>query len=131
VTEDAFRSQVVRVARQKDWHAMFIGRGRGGNAWVTQMGGDGRGWPDLTLVRERVVFAELKTNTNYHLSAEERKWIEWLRLAGQEVYVWRPRHWEEIEGVLDRRDPDRWDRLLKGAGGDTIQAAAVDRMLGR
>src|SRR5262245_21000019 len=111
---------------------MFIGRSRGGKgSWVTQMGADGKGWPDLTLVRERVVFAELKTNTNYHVSDEERGWLEWLRLAGQECYIWRPRHWEEIEAVLERRDPDRWDRLLKASDGDAIQAAVVDRMLGR
>jgi hypothetical protein len=130
-TEDTFRSQVVKLARAREWKVMFIGRSRGGKAWVTQMGGDGKGWPDLTLVRERVVFAELKTDANYHVSPEERTWLEWLRLAGQEVYLWRPRLWQEIETVLERRDPDRWDRLLKASNADPLQAAAVDRMLQR
>jgi len=129
VTEDRFRSQVVRVARGKGWHCMFIGRAKGGKAWITQMGADGKGWPDLTLVRERVVFAELKTNTNYHLSDEERRWIEWLREAGQEVYIWRPRHWPEIETVLDQRDPDAWSRILAASERDPRQAAAVVRMI--
>lgn len=129
MTEDRFRSQVVKVARSLEWKAMFIGRARGGKAWVTQMGADGRGWPDLTLVRERVIFVELKTDANYHVSEEERRWLEWLKLAGQEVYLWRPRMWPEINTILEHRDPDRWDRLLKAAGGDALQAAAVDRMV--
>jgi len=129
VSEDRFRAQVVRRARQLDWMTMFIGRGKGGGNWVTQMGGDGKGWPDLTLVRERVVCAELKTDTNYHVSPEEKVWLERLKLAGIETYIWRPRHWEQIEEVLAHRDPDQWRRLLSAADGDVAQVASVDRML--
>lgn len=129
MTEDRFRAALVKEARSLDWHAMFIGRARGGKAWVTQMGADGRGWPDLTLVRERIVFAELKTDSNYHVSEEERTWLDWLRAAGAEVYLWRPRNWPEIREVLERREPDRWARLIRATDGDPSQAAAVDRLL--
>jgi len=129
MTEDRFRSQVVRYARQCGWKTMFIGRAKGGKAWLTPMGGDGKGWPDLTLVRERVIVAELKTNTNYHISDEERDWLAALGLAGIETYVWRPRQWNEICDTLNRRDPDRWARLLGASDGDTTQATVVQRML--
>ena len=129
MTEDKFRAQVVKRARELGWKAMFIGRSKGGDRHVTQMGADGRGWPDLTLVRERIVFAELKTDANYHVYEPEREWLAQLRLAGGEVYLWRPRLWPEIEETLRHRDPDRWKRILGAADGDAQQAAAVQRML--
>lgn len=48
------------------------------------------GFPDLVLVRERVVFAELKSDGG-RLSRFQKRWIEALLAAGQEVYVWTPR----------------------------------------
>ena len=69
MTEDKFRSSLVKRARELGWKTMFIGRGRSNKGvWITNMGGDGKGWPDLTLVRERIVFAELKTDVNYAVS---------------------------------------------------------------
>lgn len=57
------------------------------------------GWPDVTLVRERVVYAELKREGGKATPAQ-LQWIERLRGAGQEVYLWTPANWEEIAEVL-------------------------------
>lgn len=59
------------------------------------------GFPDLVLVRERIVYAELKT-TKGKLSPSQAAWMEALRAAGGEVYLWRPCCWNsgEIEAVL-------------------------------
>ena len=65
------------------------------------------GFPDLVLVRPpaggggrgRVVFAELKVGRARPTVAQEA-WLEGLRLAGQEAYVWWPEQEAEIVEVL-------------------------------
>ena len=72
---------------------------RDSNAFVTAVQGDGKGFPDLTMVRgERLAFAELKAE-NGRVSPDQRTWLESLSLVA-EVYVWKPSHWNEIEEVL-------------------------------
>ncbi len=62
------------------------------------------GWPDLALVRERIVFAELKVTTGKVTPAQE-EWHAALLAAGAELYVWRPQDWLDgvIQDVLTRR----------------------------
>jgi hypothetical protein len=60
------------------------------------------GFPDLTMVHSGVVFAELKTDKG-RLTADQEAWLERLRSAGAEVYVWRPRDLDEVIGRISRR----------------------------
>lgn len=51
------------------------------------------GFPDLVLIRERVIWVELKarsttTNRRGKLSPEQEMWRDMLKAAGQEYYVW-------------------------------------------
>lgn len=55
------------------------------------------GWPDLVLVRDRVVFAELKVERG-KLTAAQEIWLLWLRAAGADVHVWRP---SDIDAVRE------------------------------
>ncbi len=57
------------------------------------------GEPDLRLVRERVVWVELKRELGKTTQKQEEA-ITVLAHAGAEVYVWRPSSWTEIEQVL-------------------------------
>ena len=59
------------------------------------------GWPDLVMVRERVVYAELKAMKGV-VSARQQEWYDALIAAGAEAYIWRPCCWNsgEIERVL-------------------------------
>jgi len=87
-TEAAFLALVREVAR--------------GYGWTTYHTHDSRrsepGFPDLVLVRERVVFAELKT-VKGKVTPEQRVWLAALEGAG-EVYVWRPTDWDAIHSAL-------------------------------
>jgi len=61
------------------------------------------GFPDLVLVRPpEIIYAELKAHGKYP-TPNQRKWLEMLRTCHQEVYLWRPADWPEIENRLRRR----------------------------
>lgn len=61
------------------------------------------GLPDLILVRERVIYAELKKQDG-KLSRKQKEWIARLKNARQEVYVWRPSDFEDIVKILKRNE---------------------------
>lgn len=88
-SEAMFQSQVLTLAAARGWHAYYTHNSKGSPA----------GYPDLTLVRDRVVFAELKTGIG-RVRPAQQEWLDHLRAAGAEVYVWRPAHAREIERVL-------------------------------
>lgn len=98
-TEKQFSDRVVQLARLKGWRVMHIHPAGSRNGFMTPAGADGKGYPDLTLVRERVVFAELKVGSNKP-TPEQEDWARWLTAAGGEVYLWHPRDWDEIVKTL-------------------------------
>lgn len=60
------------------------------------------GFPDLVLVRDSVVFAELKTETG-RVSAAQANWQKRLEDAGAEHHLWRPSDWDAIVARLTMR----------------------------
>lgn len=58
------------------------------------------GFPDIVLVKGRLIFAELKSETG-RLTPEQERWLAALRSAGCDVRVWRPSDWQEIEETLN------------------------------
>lgn len=94
VTEREFQAEVVKTARSCGWITYHTHDSRRSD----------KGFPDLVLVRERVVFAELKTDTGRE-SAEQLEWMRRLKRAGAEAYVWRPRHMDDIHATLTRGWP--------------------------
>ena len=88
--EALFQSHVLGLLRARGWQSY--------HAWSAIH--SRAGFPDLVAWRdERLLFAELKAPRG-RLSAEQAAVIEGLRATGAEVYVWYPRDWDEIEGVL-------------------------------
>lgn len=78
--------------------------------WLTYHTFDSRrsaaGFPDLTLVRDRLVMAELKSDTG-RVSVPQATWLDSLVAVGVEAYLWKPRDWTNgnIERVLRYRKP--------------------------
>lgn len=100
VSEDDFLREVIAVARNLGWKSAHFRSGLNKRGkWQTAVQGDGAGFPDLVLVRERVVWAELKTDEGTP-SELQTAWQAWLTAAGQEAYLWRPRDWDQIKEVL-------------------------------
>ncbi len=69
--------------------------------WLTPVGGDGKGFPDLVLVGSGVLYRELKTDAG-RLRPEQVVWLRELKAAGQDADVWRPAdlHSGRIEAEL-------------------------------
>ena len=61
------------------------------------------GFPDVVLVREAIIFAELKSPTG-KLSHAQEIWLRMLERTHQvEVYLWRPQDLGAIAARLSRR----------------------------
>jgi len=105
ITEAAFTSQVIALARWYKWRVAHFRpamtkRGR----WVTAVQGDGAGFPDLVLIRNgELIFAELKSaKRKVEPGSEQEKWLSELSKVALSVsvYVWKPQDITEIEKVL-------------------------------
>lgn len=114
LTEKQFRDQVIQLAKTLGWRVSF--------AWTSIH--SPRGLPDLTMVRAcrganpRIVYAELKTDDEKRskTSPEQDAWLADLAAVGKvtayavdgeavqdnpvQVYLWRPRDFDEITRVL-------------------------------
>lgn len=88
-TEKEFQQAVIDYAHRMGWSVYHTYDSRR----------SAPGFPDLVLCRGRVVFAELK-RAGGRLSVTQRAWLDDLRRADQEVYVWYPDDWPDIESVL-------------------------------
>ncbi len=64
--------------------------------------GSQSGFPDRVLVRERVIFAELKREKGVPTPAQV-DWLNGLAAAGAEVYLWKPSDLDEIGKILAMR----------------------------
>jgi hypothetical protein len=96
LTEKQWLTQVVELARLLGWATY--------HPWLSIHSASG--WPDLALVRERLILAELKAEKG-KVSIEQRLWLDRLTVAGVENYIWKPSNFEEIVTILTRRDHAR------------------------
>lgn len=90
VDEKQFQAAVVTLAKRHGW-MVFHPR-------LMQMSEPG--YPDLTLVLNRVVFMELKVRPNQP-TAEQWAWHDALKAAKAEVYIFYPEHWDVIVRILE------------------------------
>lgn len=98
------------LAKQTGWLTYHTLRSKGSRS----------GFPDRTLVRERVVFAELKSETG-RPTDEQREWLTALAKAGAEVYLWRPSDLDDIGRVLGHR----YDFVRGALVGSTLDHAGT------
>ena len=85
ITEKHFQSHVLRYAKKRGWHVYHTHDSRRSEP----------GFPDLVLVRNKVLFRELKTDKG-RLTAAQKAWGESLTTAGADYAVWRPKALQEI-----------------------------------
>jgi hypothetical protein len=105
ITERAFERQIIAYAELRGWRvfkdrATNMPRSCKVCKAPIRTARNAAGLPDLILVRRpRVVWAELKSERG-KLSDEQRAWLMDLAACEQEVYIWRPSEWKDLERVL-------------------------------
>ena len=107
--EADFQRQVITLAVLYGWQFFHPRPGFGQGHWATQMTASEPGFPDLVLVGDAVIFAELKTDVG-RLSKGQMLWGDCLINAGAEYYVWRP---DDLERIAERLK--RWKRSSSAA----------------
>lgn len=104
MTEADFQATVIDYARRRGWRVAHFRKAQNQRGdWRTPVAADGKGFPDLVLVRDRVLFIELKTDVG-RLTREQKLWRDALLRAGigshragsADYDVWRPRDWNRI-----------------------------------
>lgn len=101
--EYEFTKQVLKLAKLYGWRTAHFRPGMMTNGrWITAVSGDGKGFPDLVLVRaERIIFAELKTDDG-EMSVEQIDWMVDLYHTRVEVMLWTPSRMKHIQSELER-----------------------------
>ena len=109
ISEDDLQGAVIDRAHDLGWtvahfRSVPVKRHDGTIRYETPVQADGAGFPDLVLVRDRVLFVELKSDTG-RVSTAQQDWMFALSHAGAEVHLWYPSQWRDgtIESVLNKR----------------------------
>lgn len=96
-TERQFQSMVQVIMRDMGWLYYHAPDNKPIHGRIQNVKA---GFPDLCAVRGgRLIFAELKKELGRTSGAQD-EWIDSLRTAGQEVYVWRPSDLPVLSGIL-------------------------------
>jgi hypothetical protein len=93
MTEKAFQSDVMQVAKMLGWLCYHTYDSRRSAS----------GFPDLVLVRERVLFRELKVGKN-KLSQSQELWRDSIMDTGGDWAEWRETDMDDIVADLSRRN---------------------------
>lgn len=94
---------------EKEWDAQLFAVKDGlatSTGWISyhtmRSKGSKSGYPDRTVVRDRILFAELKKEKAKPTDTQI-VWLDRLARAGGEVYLWRPSDLDEIGKILSGR----------------------------
>jgi len=89
MSERAFMQQVIDLAHLTGWLVYHTFDSRR----------SGAGFPDLLLVRgTQLLAAELKSEKG-RLSPAQQQWLDALRAAGCETYLWKP---SDLDSIIAR-----------------------------
>jgi hypothetical protein len=98
VTETELQSAVIECAQLLGWRVAHFRPALTAKGWRTPVSGDGKGFPDLVLVKGDVLFVELKSDSGKQ-SPEQHEWARAIVKASGEFHLWRPRDW--ISGAVE------------------------------
>ena len=95
-----FQEEVVQLFQWHHWkvahfHTVAMRRANGSIAYITPAAADGKGWPDLVCVKNRIVYIELKRR-GAKLGEEQELWRDRIEMAGGEWYCFWPKDWQKI-----------------------------------
>lgn len=96
MNESEFQTIVIDMARLFKWRVAHFRPAMTSKGWRTPVSADGKGFPDLVLVKSwRLIFAELKTDRG-RVSTEQQEWLDAL----PDSCIWRPKDLDD--GTIER-----------------------------
>lgn len=101
VTEAEFMRTVIDYAHLCHWRVAHFRPARTAHGWRTPVMADGKGFPDLVMLRDNEqVVAELKAEGGKP-SIEQQEWHDAFKLVRHhQTHLWLPKDWDTIERVL-------------------------------
>lgn len=78
MTEKQLQAQIMQLCKLYQWRAY--------HTFLSVRSEPG--FPDLVLVRDRLIFREIKTDVG-KLTTPQKNWIDALKWAGADVGIWR------------------------------------------
>jgi len=101
ITEEEFQGQILDLAKIFRWRRAHFRAARTKHGWRTPVQADGKGFPDLVLVKPpRLIIAEVKRQD----TKPDDHQLEWLNdfagVPNVEVYTWKPADWDDIVAIL-------------------------------
>ncbi len=101
LSEAEWQKQVIDLAHVYGWTVAHFRPARTAHGWRTPVSADGKGFPDLVLVRhDELIFLELKSDTG-RLSNEQKDWLEKLsKVPGISVALLKPSQFGDLEWML-------------------------------
>lgn len=99
MTEAQLQQGVIELARLLGWRVAHFRPAQTARGWRTPVEADGKGFPDLVLVRDgRLIFAELKSERG-RPSIEQLAWFVAIEKSCAAMCVWSPKEWRA--GVIE------------------------------
>ena len=100
ITETEFLNQILQLAKLHHWRAAHFRPAMTKHGWRTPVQADGKGFPDLVLLKAtKLIAAEIKLEHG-KLTDAQLQWLLDFAKAGAATYCWRPSDWTEITKVL-------------------------------
>lgn len=121
------KQKALEELLENEWAQMLFSKNRGlagSLGWqltyhVRYTQGSPAGFPDQVLIRDRIIFAELKREKGKP-TTNQIEYLDGLAAAGGEVYLWRPSDIDEIAEILRKR----W--TLVGAHENDLRGLQLD-----
>jgi len=95
VLERDVQAAILDIARLLGWRAYHTFDSRKSEA----------GFPDLVLVRDRIIFVEVKRE-GQRPRPNQVEWLNALSSAGAECYVWTESDYDDAATILSHRVPE-------------------------
>lgn len=99
ITHEEFDRLFYQVAHALRWRTAHFRPAKTSKGWSTPVSGDGKGFLDWLLARDRAMAVELKTAKD-KVRPEQQAWVDAWKAAGVEVHVWQPKDWDLLVQAL-------------------------------
>lgn len=101
--------EIEPLAKSLGWKVARFPPVKTATGWRIGVTSDSKGWPDLFMVRDRIIAVEVKGEKDRFRGGDQQDWLTALKMVNSakvEVCVWEPDDWTSglIRQALERRE---------------------------